>query len=143
MAKISMANRDIKFRVWKGNKFKKIPQELVGNRCAHLCMKTEQTGDFCAFVLESTDGKIFQEFTGSLDKNGKEIYEGDICKIEGGLQPLWAHQKDATYLIERDDWGFVFKILKGNHMFGAGFFEDKRKNVEVIGNLFENPDLLS
>lgn len=67
------------------------------------------------------------QFTGVLDKNGKEIYEGDILEIK--------------------DEGVVFTKVVGfnNGMFGAGNYtlafygED---NIEIIGNIHDNPELL-
>ena len=69
-------------------------------------------------------GRPITQFTGLKDKNGKEIYEGDLIKadwhweepVEVELGPFWFH--------EMIEYG-----LDG-------------KNFEVIGNIYENPELL-
>ena len=77
---------------------------------------------------------ILMEFTGLMDKNDKEIYEGDIIKSNS--------QYCEICTVER----------AGNH-FGVGFscfnidkemvdFEDDWSDLEIIGNIYENPELL-
>jgi len=95
--------------------------------------------------------KKFRQFTGLLDKNGKEIYEGDICIYKTG------EKKGGVYSEETVFKGFVrddearFEI--GNHNGYGGDWEDLsmlighyhkiEKEFEVIGNIFENPELLN
>lgn len=66
------------------------------------------------------------EFTGLLDKNGKEIYEGDILKATNPCVVKWNEEKLA--------WTNDSKVWKFN-MSNKGIYE-------VIGNIYENPELL-
>ena len=78
------------------------------------------------------------QFTGLCDKNGKKIWENDICdrkekypevvKMANGDWTL-----DYSYAIGRD---------YGNSYCNLGFYVNERKCVEVIGNIFDNPELL-
>ena len=81
---------------------------------------------------------IICQFTGLCDKNGKKIWENDICdrkekypevvKMTNGDWTL-----DYSYAIGRD---------YGNSYCNLGFYVNERKCVEVIGNIFDNPELL-
>lgn len=66
-----------------------------------------------------------QQFTGLFDKNGKEIYEGDIVKSEG---------IDKTFIENVPD------ILRLGHLVGEHIFVPE--TMEIIGNIYENPELL-
>lgn len=71
------------------------------------------------------------QFTGLLDKNGKEIYEGDIVRYED-----YANSKKVVKW-DDDRVGFLFK-RKGQY---DGLLNLMK--VIVIGNIYENPELLT
>jgi hypothetical protein len=87
------------------------------------------------------------QFTGLTDKNGKEIYQGDFL-IDGDSEPC-RHQ------IIWDEWKAGFELLTMNDDgWEAGLFDylaelietkDKPRltDFEVIGNIYENPELRS
>lgn len=68
------------------------------------------------------------QFTGLLDKNGKEIYEGDMVKTK----------RNAVYAVE---WT-SFEDSTMGYGEGVGFNIHEDDNCEVIGNIYENPNLL-
>lgn len=88
--------------------------------------------------MKLVDPETLCQFTGLFDKNGNRIWENDICdrkekypevvKMTNGDWTL-----DYSYAIGRD---------YGNSYCNLGFYVNERKCVEVIGNIFDNPELL-
>lgn len=127
-------NREIKFRVWDvENKEMLEVQELdfestfYGGRIA---IRPDQYNDYF-----NTEDMILMQYTGLHDKNGKEIYEGDIVGIDylsyivTGV--VTYSTKDAMYILTNTN-----SIADENEPLGD------YKNLEVIGNTYDNPELL-
>lgn len=81
-------------------------------------------------ALDSGNYEVMQ-FTGLKDKNGKEIYEGDIVRLE-----QW---EPEIYEVVFNRGGFCFR-----HSDTDVFYHDAKyiEKGEVIGNIYENPELL-
>jgi len=73
------------------------------------------------------------EHTGLSDKQGVDIYEGDIITTQTSKNMVisWS-DKFASFCINRDGWAF-------QHWFGEAC---NPEHCEVIGNIYENPELL-
>lgn len=71
-----------------------------------------------------------QQYTGIKDKNGKEIYEGDILNES-------YHQLKAEVVY--DERSCYFKLAARNSL---SFYLDRNSIFEIIGNINENPELL-
>lgn len=115
--------REIKFRHW----FPKT-QVLTGGAHPHtLILYSDGKEDFWKDA-------VWMEFTGLKDKNGVEIYEGDLVKIRSDEKIMvisWS-EKFASFVINREGWVF-------QHWFGEAM---DSSDCEVIGNIYQNSDLL-
>lgn len=112
--------REIKFRAWKNNK------RIADIRVMYIDEK--------GLVAVNPDiADCVEQFTGLRDKNDREIYEGDICiHPNGHVAPVaWSDGLLA--------WNFsINEYVCDQEAGGVGNGE-----VEVVGNIHENPELLA
>lgn len=123
-----MSKREIKFRAWDGDKMRY--NVLAG----HGDYVAEHEDDSIWWWHEPP--KAIMQFTGLLDKNGKEIYEGDIVEAKN-----W---NPMCYTVEFIEGGFCFTHpkLKGSPIDINLMFSSQGCACAVIGNVHENPELL-
>lgn len=131
-----------KFRAWIKDEKKILPvwqMWFPKNDEPRAMVKSQKTGKFLinAFPL--------MQSTGLKDKNGKEIYEGDIAKVyrwevdDGGChheQNTFVEQvcysKGTFYFGKPGQGPFIWEFLAGR----------EPEDIEIIGNIYENPELL-
>ena len=116
--------REIKFRVWNYDKMRYDVTELKCNN-----------GLVEGFYLDGAYvfGHIMQ-YTGQKDVNGKEIYEGDILK-----RPYYTDVYTCEVCWSNNSYWYIKYIQdEGVEKIDEAFIE----NMEIIGNIFENPELL-
>ena len=98
-------------------------------------------------VHEIEDGKArvhatyeIMQFTGLKDKNGRDVYEGDICRFREDNLDDWDVRR-VEYCGERDYPAFDFVPSVDCDSNGLSYAMAVCE-IEVIGNIYENPELL-
>lgn len=129
--------RSIKFRAWDSKK--KIMIQSVGftdNDCGRAWQReVYMIDDLTNF--NSYDWRPMQ-FTGLLDKNGKEIFEGDIVRL-CYPEKIWVNAV-VEWIEAACGFRLVHATIKGLRYSGA--YLTNQPIMEVIGNIHENPELL-
>lgn len=122
-----------KFRAWSTDK--KIMAEVRTLRFTDELVETDK------FVERSIEGAKLMRSTGLLDKNGKEIFEGDILKVANNDSSWFEvvkydHDK-AMFISKEVNLKYEVPETPLYDLFSPYLFK-----VEVIGNIWESHDLL-
>ena len=140
--------RDIKFRAWdKDNKkMVEIYQMQFLKRGLAIRRHTESRGTG-GWDFEEINNYNLMQYTGIKDKNGKEIYEGDIVEGEKRHNEIGMNQIFKVEW-ESNRWFFHQQNNKGKYAgLGLdGFYVTKyelNKTFEIIGNIYEHKHLLN
>lgn len=89
--------------------------------------------DFCEI-----DPDTLCQYTGLTDKNGQKVWENDICDRKEKYPEIVTYNKGDWQL----DYSYVFGKEMHTDACNLGFYVCERNCVEVIGNIFDNADLL-
>ncbi len=115
-------DREIKFRAWdKKNKFLRIDFHIYANN-ADIGMLFVSNHEMPFYKEMDNEDYILMQYTGLKDKNGKEIYEGDI------LENRFPHLERKSIIIKWDINCFNTPRISWQW--------------EIVGNIYESPELL-
>lgn len=116
----------LKFRAWDEDS-----QKMNGN--VEIYINKDKTIE----VRSKDDKTIVMQSTGIKDKNGKEIFEGDIVIA-------WSQGVKGTFEIKRriDGLWLLYPAWKDGQFWYLSPTEDGRETIEIIGNIYENHELL-
>lgn len=123
--------REYLFRAWL-----KDTQEMIEVKSIHLSTKKIMYGFSGRYYYGNTscsfDDCELMQFTGLTDKNNKKVFEGDIVKVNGvATATVIYNETDACYAFDYGPEGKPLIVeLVDEH------------SVEVIGNIYENPELI-
>jgi len=119
--------REIKFRAWDKRKKEMFYDWCIDPDGGWFGDFGEGSEDIALKYYKNGEIEVMQ-YTGLKDKNGKEIYEGDIVQVNGRNQEVFF--KDGYF-----GWG-------QQHTGTYSFDPFESEEIEVIGNIYENPELI-
>lgn len=127
--------REIKFRVWDNHEKKMYPALEVYIRDGHNLIEV-----FTGHETITVTREFLKEYTGLKDKNGTEIYEGDIVKSEDHYGELGIITFNTHNFAHIPGFHLCDKEEKSlNYWYGVS---TSSESDEVIGNIYENPELI-
>ena len=130
--------RDIKFRFWDVKEFLFIPWQSINSDHLHDYLSKEEN------IVKP------QQYIGEKDKNGVEIYDGDILKFYVGSRELRKviFQSGSFGVVgvtddrEKTFTEFIPFAMMNKNLIEQGIYDEINSLIEVIGNIHENPELL-
>lgn len=127
--------REIKFRAWD-----KIKNRILEVRVIDwLNGMVDWPYPYIERDWSNNDEVILMQYTGIRDKNGKEIYEGDILS---GI--AFYNGNDYGGPVKKEEYYICKDVVfsEGCYMCGGFALNEISRYMEVIGNIYKNPELM-
>jgi uncharacterized phage protein (TIGR01671 family) len=139
-------NRQLKFRAWdtKTKKFLETGFHIFGEVTCFDLIGQHLAENLCGAKtsLERLNDVRITQFTGLLDKNGKEVYEGDVLNVGEIVAVKFGKYYDHEGFLS---YGYYLEFKSGNcyDLIQYVCYPDAFDDCSIIGNIFENPELLN
>jgi uncharacterized phage protein (TIGR01671 family) len=155
-----MNKRVIKFRAWDG-KCNIMRYEKISFEELEWGVEVLDADPYYYFSLPWPRRFTWMQFIGLKDKEGREIYEGDICKLDAGLHFKGEVVGYVNYCVERACYRLLSSLDTDIYQIDMHFLDEKAPlregavystertckiacdKIEVVGNIFENKELLN
>lgn len=126
--------RDIKFRGKRVRTEDPLERWIEGSYVEYTNIRDEKIIKIMSQsgYMNDINPETVGQFTGLCDKNGKEIYEGDIVECNGDICKVMYSNHYAGFALDKKGWLYL-------HFFGEAF---SNKDCLVIGNIHDNIELL-
>ena len=127
--------REIKFRAWlkEDKKMENVKTMDFTDKTIRCLKKNEFINAYLLRRVSFDDVELLQ-YTGLKDKNGKEIYEGDI---------LFFRDENMKYVVVWQDAAFIIKSIEiRKYSEKMYWIDDVEICCEIVGNIYENKNLL-
>lgn len=113
-------SREIKFRIW--------------DKISGMWLKSFNANLLNICYLSNVE---INQYTGLKDKNGKEIYEGDIIRLKHHIDKRINVVGKVVFLSEQASFGIIDDLGQEYPL-----FRNTTEQIEIIGNIYENLELL-
>lgn len=137
-------NREIKFRVWDKMKKVFIPTDsfaITTSNFSYFGVMLKDWEDYKQGEYLYENDHVLMQYTGLKDKNGKEVYEGDIVKKVQLMDGNWVTKITETYEVIYQGVSFQYKPIE-DRQYKQFMCSPIGEEVETIGNIYENIDFL-
>ena len=125
-----MLKRDIVFRGKSKSTGEWVEGSLIGNDVIVGKIVEFEEDYFCTEFWYKVDTETVGQFTGMTDKKGKKLFEGDVYSMG---------DKNILYVVIFDKSQFIGKQVGNRSLAGLEYW---KSDIEIIGNIHDNPELL-
>jgi uncharacterized phage protein (TIGR01671 family) len=133
MREILFRGKDSITKRWVYGALVQQQDDLLKEKAFIISYSNYQFGDFSEAVMHEVDPETVGQYTGFVDKKGKKIFEGDILSIYNSKAFLFTVEWNNQYVLKCTTNGVSDNILN---------VIESPEDVEVVGNIYDNPELI-
>ncbi len=129
-----------KFIAWDKEENRIIPFAEIVERSVIYDFLDEYIDPFHEMTGRYKSSRIYMQYTGRADKKGREIYDGHILHAKGH------YPGEGWYDTGEHDYNFVAEVKYDEEYQSyrcGGYYLHELEDIEIIGNIYQNPELLN